>query len=1030
MTVSQFVNKVLFKVDDSTVNKVNGTINDIKATATKVLGAIGIGFSLVNMNALVEEFDAINDKINFAVSGLGDAKEAQKDILAAANAVKTSYSDMADVVTNLVKANSDMFPIEEAISFSTNLTKLMKSAGRNDSEIASIMDGMNKSFPKGAVDTETLNKMLEEAPETANYLAERLGVAKTELLQLATDGKISLEGMKAAFVESSDEIDTAFSQLNFSVSDALLNIRNKWGFWLKETDEMLGLTNTIGKVMVKGFDMAMSALNRVRNGVVWLTDKLGGTEKVVKLIGIAMGALGLVGAVSSLKKITDFLDKVSDRLGLINKRNLALVAGVLILALLVEDFINFMQGNDSVIGILFEKAGVDCDKLRKDIIQIWENVKTVLSAIWQGIQNVAIPVFQGIWEAIKSVFEAIGGVIEKIAPKFANFISELASGKVDTEKWVKVGEVIAKIGVAIAGTVIAVKTAIVVVRTVVGVVKGVTAAISFLTSPVGLVIVAIAALIAIGALLWKNWDKIKTFAISIWTSIKDFISGILTGVKDFFVGIWDSISGFISGVWTGISSTISGALSAIWGVISSIFLTIWGFISETLTNIWNGITSTFTNILNSITETVGNIKNSIVEGFQAAIDWITSLPAQALQWGADIIQGIVDGITGAVGKVGEAVAGVAGKIKSFLGFSEPEDGPLSDFHTYMPDMIQLMVEGIQKGKSFVSNAIKDLTGGMSDEVQNIDPNDGDPDPKKPKGGGSPEPTPPPPDTNGSPKSPQPKPDISDWNPKDSAPKPGAGTPISFPKPQQPTVPADAQALSAPEPQRLPPVDFSDGVDLVKGIASTVTDGLHSLAAASDGKQEPVAQKSSTDISDGISLVKEVAGVVTTGVRSLADAANEAAGGSGAVKDALTFAGNALSSLTNAVAKRPQTNQDFTGEGTDSLDAIKEVAKAVTGCVQTLVDTVKENAGGSESLKDAMRFIGNGMNALIGAATPRPSTVSTVTGSNNVSRSVVQNIEINNKYEGDRAGQQKSSQAAKQAGKDITSELARGLSYAR
>lgn len=96
--------------------------------------------------------------------------------------------------------------------------------------------------------------------------------------------------------------------------------------------------------------------------------------------------------------------------------------------------------------------------------------------------------FQGIWEAIKSVFEAIGGVIEKIAPKFADFISELASGKVDTEKWVKVGEAIAKIGVAIAGTIIAVKTVIAVVRTVIGVVKGVTAAISFLTSPIGLVI--------------------------------------------------------------------------------------------------------------------------------------------------------------------------------------------------------------------------------------------------------------------------------------------------------------------------------------------------------------------------------------------------------------------------------------------------------------------------------------------------------------------------------------------------------------
>ena len=116
---------------------------------------------------------------------------------------------------------------------------------------------------------------------------------------------------------------------------------------------------------------------------------------------------------------------------------------------------------------------------------------------------------------------------------------------------------------------------------------------------------------------------------------------------------------------------------------------------------------------NGITTTVGNIKQSIVDGFIAAIDWIKSLPAQALQWGADIINNIVEGIKGAVGKVGEAVSGVASKIKGFLGFSEPDEGPLSDFHTYMPDMIDLMTKGISAGKAKVRDALGALTGDMS-----------------------------------------------------------------------------------------------------------------------------------------------------------------------------------------------------------------------------------------------------------------------------------------------------------------------------
>ena len=82
---------------------------------------------------------------------------------------------------------------------------------------------------------------------------------------------------------------------------------------------------------------------------------------------------------------------------------------------------------------------------------------------------------------------------------------------------------------------------------------------------------------------------------------------------------------------------------------------------------------------------IGKIRDVIIQGFQDAIDWIKALPAQAVQWGADIIDGIVSGITSAVGKIGKAASNVASKIRSFLGFSEPEDGPLSDFHTYMPD---------------------------------------------------------------------------------------------------------------------------------------------------------------------------------------------------------------------------------------------------------------------------------------------------------------------------------------------------------
>lgn len=710
MTIAKFINEVGFKVREGDVKKVNDSIKSIKSTATKLLGAIGIGFSLTKINALVEEFGAANKQIKSSVGEMENMDAVQGQVLQKANAARLAYTDMAGYVSNLAKAGSDIFPVDDAIQFTSTVAKLMKTNGRNDSAISSMMEGFNKSFQKGIVDTETLNKMLEQAPETANVLAQSLGVAKSQLLDMASNGKMTVQQLKDAFMDASGEIDAAFQNSNMSISDGLKNIRNNWGLWLTQMNSTLGVTNAIARAMVKFSDTAMRVMNRVRNAVVWLGDKLGGTDKVLKLIAISAGALFIA---FNFDKIVKGVQAVFTGLRNVNKQALLMAAAFIIVALLVEDFINFMQGNNSLLGSLLEKAGVDVDKFRANIIKIWGNIKTILTAVWQGIKNVAIPIFQTIWGVIKTVFEAIGKIIDKIAPQFANLADQLANGNIDTDKWVKVGEAIAKIIAVIVGVVAAVKTVIAVVRTVTSVVKGVSAVISFVSSPVGLVILAIMALIAVGILLYKNWDKIKAFAIRIWTAIKDFFVNIFTSIGNFFTSIWEGISSFFSGVWNGIKETVSGAVSAVWEVISTVFSTIWEFISGVATNIWTSITTAFTNILSGITGTIGNIKDSIVTGFTAAIDWIKALPAQAVQWGKDIIDSIVSGIKSAVSKVGEAVSGVASKIKGFLGFSEPDEGPLSDFHTYMPDMIDLMTKGISAGKAKVRDALGALTGDMS-----------------------------------------------------------------------------------------------------------------------------------------------------------------------------------------------------------------------------------------------------------------------------------------------------------------------------
>ena len=84
MTIAKFINEVGFKVREGDVKKVNGTISNIKNTAAKLLGAIGIGFSLTQINALVEEFGRVNEQVKNSTTALGD--QAENHGVRAANA--------------------------------------------------------------------------------------------------------------------------------------------------------------------------------------------------------------------------------------------------------------------------------------------------------------------------------------------------------------------------------------------------------------------------------------------------------------------------------------------------------------------------------------------------------------------------------------------------------------------------------------------------------------------------------------------------------------------------------------------------------------------------------------------------------------------------------------------------------------------------------------------------------------------------------------------------------------------------------
>lgn len=106
-----------------------------------------------------------------------------------------------------------------------------------------------------------------------------------------------------------------------------------------------------------------------------------------------------------------------------------------------------------------------------------------------------------------------------------------------------------------------------------------------------------------------------------------------------------------------------------------------------------------------IVQSVGTVVSAIGQIGKSIVDNIGNVVSNAVNWGKDLIDNFTDGIKKFINKPIEAVKGLAAKVKSFLGFSEPEEGPLSDFHTYAPDMMMLFAQGITDNAGLITRAI-------------------------------------------------------------------------------------------------------------------------------------------------------------------------------------------------------------------------------------------------------------------------------------------------------------------------------------
>ena len=148
-------------------------------------------------------------------------------------------------------------------------------------------------------------------------------------------------------------------------------------------------------------------------------------------------------------------------------------------------------------------------------------------------------------------------------------------------------------------------------------------------NPIGLVVAAIAALVAAFVVLWNKSEAFREFFIGMWEAIKETVSAICTAIGDFFVNLWDGITSGASAAWEWIKDVftsvaswfdehvitpVSNFFSGLWDGIKGVAQEAW----DIVTGIWDGIGSFFSGIWEDIKEVFKPVKEFFTDTFEGA----------------------------------------------------------------------------------------------------------------------------------------------------------------------------------------------------------------------------------------------------------------------------------------------------------------------------------------------------------------------------------------------------------------------------
>lgn len=251
----------------------NELTNTIKRAVAAYVSIQSVGKALNISDELVQT----TSRLNMMNDGVQTTAELVNMVYAAAQDARGSFSQMADVVARFGNNAKDAFSSsEEVVAFADLIQKQMTIAGASTQEAANAELQLSQALGSGVLRGDELNSIFEQAPNLIQNIADYLDVPIGKIREMAADGELSADVVKAAIFSAADDINSKFNEMPMT-----------WGqIW-----------QSMQNTALIAFQPVLQRLNDLANSEAFQTFIQGAIEAMATLANVVLNIFELVGTV-------------------------------------------------------------------------------------------------------------------------------------------------------------------------------------------------------------------------------------------------------------------------------------------------------------------------------------------------------------------------------------------------------------------------------------------------------------------------------------------------------------------------------------------------------------------------------------------------------------------------------------------------------------------------------------------------------------------------------------------------------------